>query len=38
MFGIEWEFVPQAGGSMVRPGNPPWMTLMSGAIRSYGRT
>ncbi|NLT39460.1 MAG: methyltransferase [Clostridiales bacterium] len=22
MFGIEWEFVPQAGGSMVRPGNP----------------
>lgn len=22
MFGIEWEFVPQVGGSMVRPGNP----------------
>jgi hypothetical protein len=22
MFGIEWEFVPQAGGSMVRPGKP----------------
>ena len=22
MFGIEWEFVPQVGGSMVRPGKP----------------
>lgn len=22
MFGVEWEYVPQAGGSMVRPGNP----------------
>jgi hypothetical protein len=22
MFGIEWEFIPQAGGSMVRPGDP----------------
>lgn len=22
MFGIEWEFVPKVGGSMVRPGNP----------------
>jgi hypothetical protein len=22
MFGIEWEYVPQAGGSMVRPGKP----------------
>ena len=22
MFGIEWEYVPQVGGSMVRPGNP----------------
>ncbi|NLO47211.1 MAG: methyltransferase [Clostridiales bacterium] len=22
MFGVEWEFVPAAGGSMVRPGNP----------------
>ena len=22
LFGIEWEFVPVAGGSMVRPGNP----------------
>jgi hypothetical protein len=22
MFGIEWVFVPQAGGSMVKPGNP----------------
>jgi len=22
MFGIEWEFVPTVGGSMVRPGNP----------------
>ncbi|MDR1589636.1 MAG: methyltransferase [Oscillospiraceae bacterium] len=22
MFGIEWEFVPQAGGAMVRPGKP----------------
>ena len=22
MFGIEWEFIPQAGGSMVRPGKP----------------
>ena len=22
MFGIEWEFVPSAGGSMVRPGKP----------------
>jgi len=27
MFGIEWEYVPVAGGSMVRPGNP----LMSDA-------
>lgn len=22
MFGVEWEFVPQVGGSTVRPGNP----------------
>ena len=22
MFGVEWEFVPQVGGSMVRPGKP----------------
>jgi hypothetical protein len=22
MFGIEWEFIPAAGGSMVRPGKP----------------
>jgi hypothetical protein len=22
MFGIEWEYIPQAGGSMVRPGEP----------------
>jgi hypothetical protein len=22
MFGIEWEFIPEAGGSMVRPGKP----------------
>ena len=22
MFGVEWEYVPQVGGSMVRPGNP----------------
>lgn len=22
MFGVEWEYVPMAGGSMVRPGNP----------------
>ena len=22
MYGIEWEYVPSAGGSMVRPGNP----------------
>ncbi len=22
MFGIEWEYVPSAGGSMVRPGKP----------------
>ena len=22
MFGIEWEYVPVAGGSMVRPGTP----------------
>jgi hypothetical protein len=22
MFGIEWEYVPQVGGSMVRPGKP----------------
>ena len=22
MFGVEWEFIPQAGGSMVRPGQP----------------
>jgi hypothetical protein len=22
MFGIEWEFIPQVGGSMVRPGKP----------------
>lgn len=22
MFGIDWEYVPQVGGSMVRPGNP----------------
>ena len=22
MFGIEWEYVPKVGGSMVRPGNP----------------
>lgn len=22
MFGIEWEFIPQVGGSMVRPGHP----------------
>lgn len=22
MFGIEWEYIPSAGGSMVRPGNP----------------
>ncbi len=22
MFGVEWEWVPKAGGSMVRPGNP----------------
>ncbi len=22
MFGVDWEYVPQVGGSMVRPGNP----------------
>jgi hypothetical protein len=22
MFGIEWEYIPAAGGSMVRPGKP----------------
>jgi hypothetical protein len=22
MFGVEWEYIPAAGGSMVRPGNP----------------
>ena len=22
MFGVDWEFIPQVGGSMVRPGNP----------------
>jgi hypothetical protein len=22
LFGVEWEFIPQVGGSMVRPGNP----------------
>jgi hypothetical protein len=34
MFGVEWVFVPSAGGSMVKPGNPPlknakdWKTVI----------
>jgi hypothetical protein len=42
MFGIEWEYVPQVGGSMVRPGKPllsdanEWYDKVSGPISTAG--
>jgi hypothetical protein len=38
MFGIKWEYVAQAGGCMVRPGNPLLTMRTNGWIKSSGRT
>ena len=32
MFGVEWEYIPTVGGSMVRPGEQHWISSSIAAI------